>query len=133
MPSDAHVLVAPDSFKGTFSATEVARAVAEGLRAGGREALELPLGDGGEGTMEVLGGTVHEATVSDPLGRPVRARYAVRDDGTAVVEAAQASGLSLGNFAPTPDAVITSFMAKVSLFIFGGRPGASRHSQTRRL
>jgi len=95
MPSDAPVLVAPDSFKGTFSAAEVAALVASGLRAGGREAVELPLGDGGEGTMEVLGGSLHEATVTDPLGRPVVARYALRDDGVAVVEAAQASGLSL--------------------------------------
>jgi glycerate kinase len=95
MRSDAPVLVAPDSFKGTFGASEVAALVAAGLRAGGREAVELPLGDGGEGTMEALGGTLHQATVSDPLGRAVTASYALRDDDTAVVEAAQASGLAL--------------------------------------
>ena len=92
-------LVAPDSFKGTFSAREVAAAVAAGLREAGREARELPVADGGEGTMEVLagalGGEVRSATVSDPLGRPVDAAFALLPDGSAVVEMAQASGLSL--------------------------------------
>jgi glycerate kinase len=92
-------LVAPDSFKGTFSAPEVARAVADGLRSAGREAHELPVADGGEGTMEVLvsaiGGEIRRLTVSDPLGRPVDAGFALLPDGSAVVEMAQASGLSL--------------------------------------
>jgi glycerate 2-kinase len=93
------VLVAPDSFKGTFSARQVAAALAEGLRAAGRDAEELPVADGGEGTMEVLvtalDGELHAATVSDPLGRPVEARFALLPDGSAVVEMAQASGLGL--------------------------------------
>jgi glycerate 2-kinase len=92
------VLVAPDSFKGTFSAPEVAAAIAGGLRAGGREAEELHVADGGEGTMDALvsavGGEIRTATVSDPLGRPVEASFALLPDGGAVVEAAQASGLS---------------------------------------
>src|SRR5207244_11711967 len=54
MPSDAPVLVAPDSFKGTIPAAGVARGLADGLRAAGRDAVELPLGDGGEGTMDAL-------------------------------------------------------------------------------
>jgi glycerate kinase len=91
-----NVLVAPDSFKGTFSAAEVAAAVARGLRAGGRDAVELPIGDGGEGTMDALGGEIRTATVSDPLGRPVEARFALREGGrTGVVETAEASGLRL--------------------------------------
>jgi glycerate kinase len=93
------VVVAPDSFKGTFSAPEVARAIAEGLRKGGLEAEELPIGDGGEGTMDALvatlGGELHTRTVSDPLGRPVKAKFAILPDGRAVVEMAQASGLGL--------------------------------------
>jgi glycerate kinase len=92
-------LVAPDSFKGTFSATEVAHAVAEGLRSTGRDAEELPVADGGEGTMDVLvaalGGELRTLTVSDPIGRPVEAAFALLRDGGAVVEMAQASGLSL--------------------------------------
>jgi glycerate 2-kinase len=93
------VLVAPDSFKGTFSAGEVAAAIAAGLRSADREAVELPVGDGGEGTMGVLvdalGGDLRTATVSDPLGRPVEAGFAILPDGSAVVETAQASGLGL--------------------------------------
>ena len=95
----APVLVAPDSFKGTFSAAEVAAAIAAGLRAEGREADELPVADGGEGTMGVLvgvlGGEVRTLSASDPLGRPVEAGYALLPDGAAVVETAQASGLGL--------------------------------------
>jgi glycerate 2-kinase len=93
------VLVAPDSFKGTFRAQEVAAALAAGLRAAGRAAEELPVADGGEGTMDVLrgvlGGELRSITVSDPLGRPVQARFALLPDGAAVVETAQASGLGL--------------------------------------
>ena len=94
----APVLVAPDDFKGSFSAAQVAAAIARGLREGGREAVELPVADGGDGTMDALlatlGGERFEASVADPLGRPVTAEWAMLADGrTAVVEAAQASGL----------------------------------------
>jgi glycerate kinase len=93
------VLVAPDSFKGTFSARQVAYAIAEGLREGGLEAEELPIGDGGEGTMDALvatlGGELHRLTVGDPLGRPVKSSFTILPDGRAVVETAQASGLAL--------------------------------------
>src|SRR4051812_6120021 len=79
-----------------MSAPVVAAAIARGLRAGGREAVELPIGDGGEGTMDALGGEVRVASVSDPLGRPVEARFALADGGrTGVVEMAEASGLRL--------------------------------------
>jgi glycerate kinase len=92
-------LVAPDSFKGTFSAREVAAAIAGGLRSAEREARELPVADGGEGTMEVLvsalGGEVRRVTASNPLGRPIEAGFALLPDGSAVVETAQASGLGL--------------------------------------
>jgi glycerate 2-kinase len=92
-------LVAPDSFKGTFSAPEVAAAIAAGLRAGGREADEMPVADGGEGTMQAivsaLGGEVRTITASDPLGRPVEASFALLADGRGIVETAQASGLGL--------------------------------------
>ena len=92
------IVVAPDSFKGTFSAREVAGAIAGGLRSAGEAAVELPVGDGGEGTMDALvtalGGHLRTAVVSDPLGRPVEAIFALLPDGEiAIVEAAQASGL----------------------------------------
>jgi glycerate kinase len=94
------VLVAPDSFKGTLTAAEVAAAVAAGLRDAGAEAEELPVGDGGEGTMDALlaalGGERRTVTVADPLGRPVEAEFALVDDGErAIVEMARASGLGL--------------------------------------
>jgi len=94
----APILVAPDDFKGTLTAREVASALARGLRAGGLEADELPVADGGGGTLEALlgarGGELREAVVADPLGRPVEAAWALLADGrTAVVEASQASGL----------------------------------------
>jgi glycerate 2-kinase len=107
-------LVAPDSFKGTFGAAEVAAAIADGLRAGCCDAIELPVADGGEGTLEALvgavGGELRSATVSDPLGRSVEAEFALLDgepagargapkrrqsEPTAVVECARASGLGL--------------------------------------
>ena len=78
------VLVAPDSFKGTFSAAEAAAAIARGLRAGGLGVDELPVADGGEGTMDVLAGAGAElrtATVTDPLGRPIQASFALLADG----------------------------------------------------
>jgi glycerate kinase len=92
------VLVAPDAFKGTFSAVEVATAVGRGLGAAGADAQLCPVADGGEGTLEVLAraleAELQTVTVSDPLGRPVEARFGLRDS-TAVVEAAGASGLHL--------------------------------------
>jgi glycerate kinase len=82
-----------------MDAVEVAAAIARGLRAGGREAVELPVADGGEGTMDVLLTTLRgerrSARVQDPLGREVEAAWALLDDGRAVVEMAQASGLRL--------------------------------------
>jgi glycerate kinase len=93
-------LVAPDAFKGTLSASEVAAALAAGLREGGAEARECPVADGGEGTIEVLAGALalelRTAPCTDPLGRPLRATWALSErDGTAIVEMAAASGLAL--------------------------------------
>lgn len=93
------ILVAPDSFKGTLSSPHVAAALAHGLEGGGWPTDVCPVGDGGEGTMEVLRGALdaelRDAEVADPLGRPVAARYAVaRGDAVAVVEVAEASGLA---------------------------------------
>jgi glycerate kinase len=95
------VLVCPDSFKGTLRASEVAGAIGRGLEAAGLAPPDLcPVADGGEGTMEILlaamGGRTAAAEATGPLGSPVRAGYAlVEDGGTAIVEMAQASGLAL--------------------------------------
>jgi glycerate kinase len=95
------VLVAPDSFKGTFRAAEVAGAIGRGLERAGLMPPDLcPLADGGEGTMEslllALGGETVAADVHDPLGRPLQAAFGlVEDGGTAVLEMSAASGLGL--------------------------------------
>jgi glycerate kinase len=92
-------LVAPDSFKGTFSASRVAAAIARGLEAAGGEADPCPVADGGEGTAEVLlraaGGHRVTAPAQDPLGRAIEASFVLLADGRAVVEVAAASGLGL--------------------------------------
>jgi glycerate 2-kinase len=97
---DARVLVAPDSFKGTFTAVEVADAIARGLERAGVKADRCPVADGGEGTLDALlvalGGRVERATVRGPLGDPVEACFAVLGDGRrALLEMASASGLAL--------------------------------------
>jgi glycerate kinase len=98
--SARRVLVAPDSFKGTFRAAEVAEAIGRGVREAGGEPDLCPVADGGEGTMEVLlaalGGERVEADAHDPLRRPIRAGFGLLAGGeTAVVEVAAASGLPL--------------------------------------
>jgi glycerate kinase len=97
------VLIAPDSFKGTFTAVEVADAIGQGLQDAGRPVDLCPVADGGEGTLEALmrslGGELRTATVSDPLGRPIEATFAIaerrRGPVLGLVETAAASGLGL--------------------------------------
>lgn len=95
------ILVAPDSFKGTYTAAEVARAIAEGCRAAGAHVVECPVADGGEGTLDAIlsavGGDRRRLVVSDALRRPIEASYAVLADGSAFVESAQAVGLALAS------------------------------------
>lgn len=90
-------LACPASCKGALSAVEAAMALAAGMRSAGVDAEELPVADGGEGTAEVfaaaLGGEWRTVAISDPLGRTVAGRYLVLENGTAVVEAAEAVGL----------------------------------------
>ena len=91
-------LASPASLKGVLDSASAARHLAAGLRRS-VDADELPVADGGEGTAAVLhaalGGEWRAARVSDPLGRPVTARWLVLPDGTAVVDSAEAVGLPL--------------------------------------
>ncbi len=95
------VLVAPDSFKGTFGAPQVAGAIGRGLERAGLMPPDLcPVADGGEGTLDALlpqlGGELAGITAQDPLGRDVPAAFGlVEGGGTAIVEMAAASGLGL--------------------------------------
>jgi glycerate 2-kinase len=98
------VVIAPDKFKGTLEAAEVARALAEGWGRGDgtAEIEEIPVADGGDGTLvalvAALGGMVHRTTVTGPLGDRMEAAYGlVASEGGSmgVVEMARASGLAL--------------------------------------
>jgi glycerate 2-kinase len=89
-----HVVAAPDKLRGTASARDVAAALGRAAAAAGWECDEMPLADGGEGTLEVLGGPNRSTSVTGPLGDPVRADWRL-DRGTAVIEMARASGLAL--------------------------------------
>ncbi|MGZ4153035.1 MAG: glycerate kinase [Actinomycetota bacterium] len=98
------VLVAPDKFKGTLTAGQAAAAIATGWRRArpGDEVDQLPIADGGEGTLDAivtaLGGERHSLTVTGPLGDPVGAEFGLvarAGRRSAIVEMAQASGLEL--------------------------------------
>jgi len=88
------VLAAPDKFRGTATAPEVAAAVCRAVEAAGGECDAAPMADGGEGTLDALGGANRTATVTGPLGDPVEAAWRL-DRRSAVIEMAQASGLDV--------------------------------------
>jgi glycerate 2-kinase len=89
------IVVAPDKFKGSLPATQVAAAIAAGLHAGrpGAEVVTIPVADGGEGTVDAAGFERVPVTAAGPAGDPVRASYARRGE-VAVVELAGVCGLA---------------------------------------
>lgn len=96
------ILVAPDSFKGSLSSTEVIEIVERAIYRHFKDAeiIKLPIADGGEGTVEAItsmcAGEYRTAEVLDPLGRPIIATYGIINNGkTAVIEMAEASGIML--------------------------------------
>jgi glycerate kinase len=91
-----HVVAAPDKWRGSATAAEVAGAIVQAARAAGWSADAAPVSDGGEGFAAVLGGRPHLQRVHGPLGEMVEAPWYFLDDGvTASVEMALASGLAL--------------------------------------
>lgn len=94
------VVIAPDSFKGSMSAHEVASILATATREAfpTAEILELPIADGGEGSLfcfkRAIGGEYVNVTVDDPLSKKITARYLLKGD-TAIIESAEAIGLTL--------------------------------------
>jgi glycerate 2-kinase len=99
------LVAAPDKFRGTASAGEVASAMARGAASLGWSVRQIPLSDGGEGLLDALaplGGVRERAEVEGPLGRPVVAEW-LRIGDVAVVEMAQASGLALAGGAEGND------------------------------
>jgi glycerate 2-kinase len=99
------ILAAPDKFRGSASAREVAAGVAAAADAVGWSCVQLPLADGGEGTLDAFGGANRSTTVTGPLGGRVDAEWRLGDDGVAVVESALASGLVLAGGAEGNDPV----------------------------
>jgi glycerate kinase len=87
------ILIAPDKFKGTLSAAEVASAIASGLK--GHVAAVVPMADGGDGTLEVLADRYIRVPVVGPSREELTARLGLAHDGTVIVEAAEACGLRL--------------------------------------
>lgn len=88
------VVAAPDKFKGTASASEVAAAIARAATELGWDCDQVPMADGGEGTLAAFGGANRTAKVTGPLGDPVEAGWRL-DQRSAVIEMAEASGLQL--------------------------------------
>lgn len=87
-------MIAPDKMRGTATAREVAAAAGRAAAAAGWRCDEVPVADGGEGTLDVLGGPNRTTTVTGPLGDPVDAEWRLAGR-TAVVEMSRASGLAL--------------------------------------
>jgi glycerate kinase len=121
-----HVLAAPDKFRGTLSARRAAAAIAAGAARAGRTAVELPLADGGEGTLEVLGGGNRRTTVTGPLGAMAEAAWRLEDDGTALIEAALACGLSLAGGPGRNDPLRATSRGVGELVAAAAAEGASR-------
>ena len=94
-------ILAPDSFKGTMTASEICDIMEEVIKelVPEGEIVKIPMSDGGEGMVEayhgLLGGSRHSARVTGPDGRPVDCPYGILPDGTAVLEMAGCAGLPL--------------------------------------
>lgn len=88
------VLAAADKFKGTATAAQACAAIGHACWDLGIDCTEMPMADGGEGTLDVLGGPNRTTVVTGPLGQPVQAKWRMHR-GIAVIEMAQASGLTL--------------------------------------
>ncbi len=97
------IIIAPDSYKGSFSAIEVADSIERGIKNvySNADIIKIPVADGGEGTVDALvlgtNGTYEEVEVVGPLGNKVLAKYGILNENIAVIEMAAASGLTLIN------------------------------------
>ena len=116
------ILVAPDKFKGTASAQNVAESIRTAL-ADDHEILIQPLADGGEGTIEAFGGSNRTDVVSGPLNSPVSAQWRLHGD-TAIIEMAQASGLTLAGGLEDNDPIAASTIGTGQLIAMAIERGA---------
>jgi len=117
------IVIAPDKFKGTLTAREAADAMALAVRERwpGAEIAIVPMADGGDGTLDALGGANVSDEVTGPLGEPVRAAWRL-DGRAAVIESAAASG----PFAPGQVTVLTDTTTTFvhAAKVFGPQKGA---------
>lgn len=122
-----HVVAAPDKFRGTATAREVAAAIGVAAGAAGWTVDEVPVSDGGEGFRAVFTGRRHPLKVTGPLGEPVNAEWTMLPDGrTAIVEMAEASGLLLAGGAEGNDPVAATTAGTGQLIAAAVKAGARR-------
>ncbi|RLE15890.1 MAG: glycerate kinase [Actinobacteria bacterium] len=119
------VIAAPDKFKGTATAHEIAEAIGHACWELGIDCLEMPMADGGDGLLEVLGGPNRTSVVTGPLGEPVEAGWRFAK-GTAVIEMARASGLTLVGGAAANDAMDATTFGTGELIDHALDTGATR-------
>jgi glycerate 2-kinase len=121
----SRLVAAPDKFKGSATAADLAAAACAAAAAAGWECDPVPVADGGEGTLEVLGGPNRRTEVTGPLGEPVQAEWRL-DGPTAVVEMARASGLVLAGGAAGNDPLEATTRGTGELVLAAGGVGARR-------
>lgn len=119
------MLAAVDKFKGSLSGAEVAAAVGHACWELGHDCVELPVADGGDGTLDALGGANRTSTVTGPLGDLVQAGWRLHR-GTAVIEMARASGLALVGGRERNDAMAASTVGTGELIDQALDAGAKR-------
>src|SRR5271166_5060304 len=131
--SMSHLVAAPDKFRGTATASQVAAAAARGARRSGWSASQVPLSDGGDGLLEAVAGEARHDEVTGPLGEPVVAEWRlVRSEGggldgpTAVIEMARASGLAVTGGRRYNRAVEASTIGTGQLVLLAISHGAAR-------
>ena len=117
-------MAAPDKLRGTASATDAAAAISRAAVAAGWTCDAVPVADGGEGTLDALGGPNRETMVTGPLGDPVKAGW--RYGRTSVVEMARASGLLLAGGPEGNDPVGASTMGTGELITAAVDAGCKR-------
>ncbi len=123
------LVAAPDKFRGTATAPEIADAAALAAERAGWGAVRLPLADGGEGLLEAVGGERRVEVVEGPLGAPVTAEWRLvpgEDGPTGVVEMARASGMQLVGDASANDPLRATTRGTGELVAAAIRAGARR-------
>lgn len=123
--SGLRVVAAPDKFKGTASAAAIASAIASAVEGSGGSCTQTPMADGGEGTLEVLGGSNRVSEVAGPLRTPVQAQWRLAD-GVAVIEMAQAAGLVLAGGREGNDPLVATTRGVGELITAAVDEGAQR-------